>query len=354
MARLSPGRRIFFVYLFLFLCYLGFNLLLVHKVYVNHDEGWYLYASQLVYRGKLPYLDFAYFQSPLLPYVYGVFQYLAGPSVLVGRIVSLALNLGLAGLTFLVARRLGGNLAAIIALLCLGTSADFMRVGSYANNVILSAFLAVLGTWWLLGDWSARRVQILGIGCWSLAVMARLSWGLALAIVVGFIFWHHRWRVAAAWPAVVTAALVLFVSLGYFGIASFDRTYFNLFGAQLGRQDQFDQVFNLATGIPELELVLTAVLLYLSGLVMVLTLGPVFLWNVFRSADQRQTGHSQINPWYCLLACLSRLSICPTCCRVTYIPPTWRHLTPLFVFWPAGWQPGCVEKDDCRRGLLWE
>jgi 4-amino-4-deoxy-L-arabinose transferase-like glycosyltransferase len=287
MAWLSPGRRILFVYLFLFLCYLGFNLLLVHKVYVHHDEGWYLYASQLVYRGKLPYLDFAYFQSPLLPYVYGLIQYLVGPSVLAGRITALTLNVSLAGLAILIARRLGGNLAAIITLLCLGTSADFMRVGSYTNNTILSVFLAMLGTWCLLGDWSTRSVQILAVGCWSLAVLARLSWGLSLAIVMGFILWHHRRRVAVAWPVIVTPALVLAAGLGYFALASFDRTFFNLIGSQLGRQNQFEGALNPANGVSELELVLGPVLLYLPALMIVLTLGPVFLWNTLRSPRQR-------------------------------------------------------------------
>lgn len=275
------------IYSVLFLSYLGLNLFLVHTVYVHHDEGWYLYASQQVYRGKLPYLDFAYFQTPLLPYVYGLFQYLAGPSVLVGRLTSLTLSVGLAGLTVLIARRLGGDLAAIVALLCLGVSADFMRVGSYANNVILSAFLAMLGTWWLRGDWSKRSVQILATACWSLAVLARLSFAPALAMVVGFILWHHRRRVVAAWPAVVTPGLVLLAGLGRFVVASFDHTYFNLVASQLGRRHQVDLPLSSVAGVSNLELVLASTLLYASALAIILTFGAASLWYASRSHLQQ-------------------------------------------------------------------
>lgn len=43
---------------------------------INSDEGWYLYASKLVYGGELPYRDFAFTQTPLLPFIYGLPQIL--------------------------------------------------------------------------------------------------------------------------------------------------------------------------------------------------------------------------------------------------------------------------------------
>ncbi|MBN2302325.1 MAG: hypothetical protein JXN60_07420 [Lentisphaerae bacterium] len=39
---------------------------------LNQDEGWYLYAARLVSEGKLPYIDFANTQGPLMPIVYAV------------------------------------------------------------------------------------------------------------------------------------------------------------------------------------------------------------------------------------------------------------------------------------------
>ena len=36
---------------------------------LNQDEGWYLYAANLVSEGKMLYRDFFYTQGPLLPLV---------------------------------------------------------------------------------------------------------------------------------------------------------------------------------------------------------------------------------------------------------------------------------------------
>lgn len=46
----------------------------VHYGRLNHDEGWYLYAARLILDGQLPYRDFAFYQSPLLPIVYMPFR----------------------------------------------------------------------------------------------------------------------------------------------------------------------------------------------------------------------------------------------------------------------------------------
>ncbi|MEZ4659888.1 MAG: hypothetical protein R2911_20225 [Caldilineaceae bacterium] len=59
---------------------------------VNLDEGWYLWASKLVYEGQLLYRDFAYTQTPLLPFVYGVFQPLWGQGLYQGRLITIVFS----------------------------------------------------------------------------------------------------------------------------------------------------------------------------------------------------------------------------------------------------------------------
>ena len=66
---------------------------------LNQDEGWYLYAANLVADGKLPYRDFFYTQGPLLPTVYSVFTPIWKVFGLLGaRVFNLAL--GLVGIVF--------------------------------------------------------------------------------------------------------------------------------------------------------------------------------------------------------------------------------------------------------------
>ena len=65
---------------------------------LNQDEGWYLYAAQLVREGKLPYRDFFFTQGPTLPFVYSVLSPVWGSAsplhgLLGGRIVTFLLGL---------------------------------------------------------------------------------------------------------------------------------------------------------------------------------------------------------------------------------------------------------------------
>jgi hypothetical protein len=86
----------------------------VHRVEML-DEGWYLYAGKLAWRGEVPYRDFAYFQAPLLPYLYGATQKLFGPGILSGRLLAAAFAAGSWLFTLSTARRLGGSRAAVLA-----------------------------------------------------------------------------------------------------------------------------------------------------------------------------------------------------------------------------------------------
>ena len=81
----------------------------------NIDEGMFLNAGRRVYEGALLYRDFPFSQGPLLPYVYGITQGPFGPSVAVGRAVSLVLALVGFAATLRIAHLGGGRIAAMIA-----------------------------------------------------------------------------------------------------------------------------------------------------------------------------------------------------------------------------------------------
>lgn len=97
----------------------------------NTDEGWYLYASKLVFQGALPYRDFAYTQMPLLPYIYGVLQIVA-PSLLLGRLTSIFISLGTLGMSVVIARRYAGARAGAIAALLFAA----FTFGIYYDSIV--------------------------------------------------------------------------------------------------------------------------------------------------------------------------------------------------------------------------
>ena len=79
---------------------------------LNQDEGWYLYAAQLVYDGQLPYRDFFFTQGPTMPFVYSVLSPLwrldASPlhGLLGGRVVTLAIGLAATLVAMALVRRI--------------------------------------------------------------------------------------------------------------------------------------------------------------------------------------------------------------------------------------------------------
>lgn len=64
---------------------------------LNQDEGWYLYAANLVAEGKMLYRDFFYTQGPLMPLVYSPFKFIWNSFGLLGARVFTSF-LGFAGI----------------------------------------------------------------------------------------------------------------------------------------------------------------------------------------------------------------------------------------------------------------
>jgi hypothetical protein len=122
----------------------GLGLLFVVRGALNADEGWYLYASRLVYRGQLPYRDFSFTQMPLLPYVYGLVQ-LVKPSLYLGRLVSVAFTIGAVALCVRVAWREANRYgAATVGLLCLAAPTAIYNLTLTKTYAIVAFFLAAL------------------------------------------------------------------------------------------------------------------------------------------------------------------------------------------------------------------
>ena len=58
--------------------YLGIAGYFVRHGMINFDEGFYAYVAREVMRGRVPYRDFAYTQTPLLPYLEGAAMSVTG------------------------------------------------------------------------------------------------------------------------------------------------------------------------------------------------------------------------------------------------------------------------------------
>ena len=167
---------------------------------LNQDEGWYLYAANLVSEGRMPYRDFFYTQGPLLPIVYSAFTGIWRTWGLAGARL-FTLLAGVAGILFAVAlaRRLVSaerrNGVGLIAFALLGCNLYHLYYLTIPKTYALAALFVMSGFYLLSIAVERRAALALPAGlALAFAAGARISLG-ALLVVTGLgLLLSRRWR----------------------------------------------------------------------------------------------------------------------------------------------------------------
>lgn len=201
---------------------------------LNQDEGWYLYAAQMVHAGKLPYHDFFYTQGPAMPFVYSALSPIwtmpGSPlhGLLGGRILTLLFGFAATACAVALARRLVpadrrplAGFAVFTLLACNLYHLYFTAIPkTYAlgSLFVLAGFLLVTA-----GLQTAVRVRsafLLAAGGLSLAFATgtRISLLLILPVVGGTLLLCFRaFRWSFLWFG-LGAAAGLFLTYGLFAL----------------------------------------------------------------------------------------------------------------------------------------
>ena len=167
---------------------------------LNQDEGWYLYAAQMVADGKVPYRDFFYTQGPLMPIVYSVFARVWGCWGLLGaRILTLAI--GAAGILFaaMLARRLVREdvrtIAALAVFLLLGSNLYHLYYLAIPKTYALASLFVIVGFYLLSVALDGRRwlSAVAGLAL-AFAAGTRISLGAILAVVGLWLLVRRDWK----------------------------------------------------------------------------------------------------------------------------------------------------------------
>jgi hypothetical protein len=208
---------------------------------INRDEGWYLYASRLVYDGNIPYRDFNYFQAPVLPYVYGLPQWIFGSSLLVGRLTSVVITIGA---VFALARgaRLAGGAAAVPWLLgLLAVNVPLLAYCSLARSEAATTLLVSLALVCFLQFRRGLPALLLAPACLLLATGIRSPLLPAFVLATAYVWW----RSPASWAERALAAALLAAELALIAaplLLGHDHVVFNLWSSQTGRSSQWSPV----------------------------------------------------------------------------------------------------------------
>lgn len=210
---------------------------------INLDEGWYLWASKLVYEGQLLYRDFTYTQTPLLPYVYGLWQQVAGESLMAGRVLTglFSLSTAIVG-SWIVERRIRqrgiahNGIGIITHLLLFSTSLFAFVYLSYTATYGLATFLILAALYFALDQDShtSFRGDLLTSALLCLAVATRLSILPALPVLLVFRIWRSSHKL----KTILGIGLVLGISailVGALALASGSQMVYDIFGFHTDR-----------------------------------------------------------------------------------------------------------------------
>ncbi|MEI6809358.1 MAG: hypothetical protein WCN95_11610 [bacterium] len=172
---------------------------------LNQDEGWYLYAAQLVHEGKVPYRDFAFTQGPVMAYAYA----LAHPAVealgmaggrLVTAVLGLAAVLCAAWLACGMVAPDRKRTAALLAFMLAGVNVYQSYFCTIVKTYSLCALLIILG-FLCLTRVNRRYGALLAAVAGLLLVLAagtRISAGIILPVVFLFLL-SGRKSLRLAW-----------------------------------------------------------------------------------------------------------------------------------------------------------
>lgn len=124
--------------------YILFSIVYLLAGSLHLDEGAYLYASQAVYNGQMPYRDFFFLQPPLHPYIYGLIQLIV-PGLLTARLTSILFGLCTTFLLSRLANKLGDSGTALINLALITLAPFQLYFFTIARLYALAAFFISLG-----------------------------------------------------------------------------------------------------------------------------------------------------------------------------------------------------------------
>ena len=222
---------------------------------VNEDEGWYLYAGKLVYQGKVPYSDFSYTQAPLLPYIYGIPQFLFGTSLYLGRITSLLLGIMTLLLSIVISNRLAGKLAAVISGTAISLNLYSIYFLTITKTYSLTAFFLSVSVFFLvsrINKWARYSLSTIFL---CLAAGTRLSTISAIPILFIYLFVfekeNKRYFLLSMGAGIITIAAIFLPfflrnqDLFWYNIIGFHMALYNAFNISSLIQDRIDTLFSI-------------------------------------------------------------------------------------------------------------
>ena len=165
---------------------------------LNQDEGWYLYAANLVAEGKMLYRDFFYTQGPGMPRYYRSFTWVWGNWGLLGaRIFTLTLGVAGIGMAMGLARHLAPEgrkgEAALVTFLLLGCNLYHLYYVAIPKTYALASMFVAIGFFLLFVGKKPIFPLVAGLAL-AYAAGTRISLGALLCVLGLWLLLSRQWK----------------------------------------------------------------------------------------------------------------------------------------------------------------
>ncbi|MBD3260303.1 MAG: hypothetical protein GF334_01275 [Candidatus Altiarchaeales archaeon] len=183
------------------------------------DEGFYIYASKLVYDGYSPYLDFTYTQQPLYLLITSTLFRLMGVSIFAAKITPiLASSLTVLGV-YLLASRHFNEKTAVLCAAAIGLSPYVVKFTSIAISYPEIIFLHTIATYFFFEGFKRGETSFFLLSGSLIALSSLYRVAGFIPLLPAAVFLTHKLKTKAAKPlitlflpvlaATVTAFLIL-------------------------------------------------------------------------------------------------------------------------------------------------
>ncbi len=223
----------------------------VSKVIPVRDDNMYISSAVLLEEYTL-YDEFAYLQTPYMPYIYNAmfkpFGY--GRPLLIGKIFKFLLAMGILGLTYVLIKKLSGSRGISLAFILIMVNNQIFQFNIlFVRNYDLPLLLTLGAFVYLLSGraspvWSIRKAIVTGVLC-GFCIGIKLTYApLPLVLLVSMVHENGiskallRYFVAFSISMIVVLipAIVILIRVGW------DITYYNNLGFHLLNAEWFREL----------------------------------------------------------------------------------------------------------------
>ena len=213
--------------------YIGLSILYLIAGHLHNAESGYVHVSQLVYQGKIPYLDFAYNQTPLYPYILGLPLHFLGHNIYTGRACSLIFSLLTFFLSLRLAKKLGGDTAVMVTAGLLAFNAFQVYSLIITKMYALTALVIMIAVYVLFLPMKKTIAYSLAVAILTIGIGFRLTLLPALFIILAGIMILERRSLANVIPPILTFIMLSFIIFTPFAINGWEQFHYNIIGHNL-------------------------------------------------------------------------------------------------------------------------